>query len=46
MNAKILACSVAVAIASLSMLPAPAAAQNLATVNGKPVPKRCWKRWV
>jgi peptidyl-prolyl cis-trans isomerase C len=39
MNAKILACSVAVAIASLSMLPAPAMAQNLATVNGKPVPK-------
>jgi peptidyl-prolyl cis-trans isomerase C len=39
MNAKILACSVAVAIATLSMLPGHAAAQNLATVNGKAVPK-------
>jgi peptidyl-prolyl cis-trans isomerase C len=41
MNAKILAYSVAVAMAtlSLSLSPTIAAAQNLATVNGKPVPK-------
>jgi peptidyl-prolyl cis-trans isomerase C len=39
MNAKTLACSVAAAITMFSMLPGPAAAQNLAVVNGKAVPK-------
>lgn len=39
MNAKTLACSVAVAMASFVALPGTSFAQNIATVNGKAVPK-------